>query len=436
MAELAPEVLQRRDWRPEASLALLGFVLCAAFYFVQYAIRAAPEVMSNDLARAFDINTIAVGGLSSSFFYTYAVFALISGAALDRFGARGPVPIGAAIMALGALLFVADGFGAAQIGRLLQGAGGAFALTGAVYVAAGGLPPSRLALAIGIAQGVGMLGAWAGQEVVSAALRGWGVPWQAVWITAAGIAGLIALFMLCTLPRRAASVPSSSLPAEDRLGFAGIVRPYRILLSNPRSWLCAVCSGCLFVPTTIGALIWRVPFYTSGLDIGYQYAVLSASMVPLGWVVGAPLLGWISDRIGRRKPVIVVGCLLLAGLEALVLFAPAPIASYWAVNFAFGVASGAAMIPYSVIKEINLDTVKGSATGAMNLVVFAISAIVGTVHTWLLAPAVTGDVLMAAAVRRVGLLGLCAIILGLLIAFLLPETGSSITKRQLTRSHV
>jgi hypothetical protein len=73
--------------------------------------------MTDDLASAFGITAVDVGGLSGSFFYTYSVFALVSSAALDRFGARAAVPIGAAVMAIGALLFVADGLGGAQIGR-------------------------------------------------------------------------------------------------------------------------------------------------------------------------------------------------------------------------------------------------------------------------------------------------------------------------------
>ena len=168
--------------------ALLGFALCVAFYSVQYALRSAPTVMLADLARAFNISSVDVGDLSSIFLYTYAIFALISGTVLDRFGARAAVPCGAAITAFGALLFVLDGFGAAEVGRLLQGAGSAFALTGAVYVAASGLPPSRLALAIGIAQAAGMFGAWAGQWLVSVALCTWTLPgnpsgwrWSEFW---------------------------------------------------------------------------------------------------------------------------------------------------------------------------------------------------------------------------------------------------------------
>ena len=40
-----------------------------------------------------------------------------------------------------------------------------------------------------------------------------------------------------------------------------------------------------------------------------------------------------------------------------------------------GIGSGAAMIPYSIIKEVNPDEVKGSATGAINFLVFTLSAL-------------------------------------------------------------
>ena len=221
--------------------ALLGFALCVAFYSVQYALRSAPTVMLADLARAFNISSVDVGDLSSIFLYTYAIFALISGTVLDRFGARAAVPCGAAITAFGALLFVLDGFGAAEVGRLLQGAGSAFALTGAVYVAASGLPPSRLALAIGIAQAAGMFGAWAGQWFVSVALRTWDVAWQSIWVAVVGILVLLALCIAVSLPGRA---PAESQPASvGENAPASVLRPLQILFANPQTWFCAICAG-------------------------------------------------------------------------------------------------------------------------------------------------------------------------------------------------
>ncbi|MGH7029722.1 MAG: hypothetical protein ACREE9_14995 [Stellaceae bacterium] len=72
------------------ALALTGFALCAALYFVQYALRSAPGVMTGDLGHAFGLTAVGVGTLASSHFYTYTVFSLVAGAALDRLGARAP----------------------------------------------------------------------------------------------------------------------------------------------------------------------------------------------------------------------------------------------------------------------------------------------------------------------------------------------------------
>ncbi len=54
--------------------------------------------------------------------------------------------------------------------------------------------------------------------------------------------------------------------------------------------------------------------------------------------------------------------------------------------FVFGFGSGAAMIPYTIIKEVNPDEVKGSATGAMNFVTFGIGAVIGPLFGRLVGP--------------------------------------------------
>jgi MFS family permease len=107
--------------------------------------------------------------------------------------------------------------------------------------------------------------------------------------------------------------------------------------------------------------------------------VLRSATVPLGWIIGCPLLGLISDRLGRRKPVIVGGGLLLLVCLAWILYGRAGVFPPYVVGIVAGLASGAAMIPYTVIKEANPPQYSGTATGVINFLNFTFSALLGPV---------------------------------------------------------
>src|SRR5947207_15618952 len=114
--------------------ALGAWLLVLVYYFYQYALRSAPSVMIPQLTEAFSVNALGVSAMVGMFYYGYSPFSLVAGAAIDRFGARCTIPIGAALVGVGALLFGTGNSFAAGTGRLLQGAGGVFALVGAVYL--------------------------------------------------------------------------------------------------------------------------------------------------------------------------------------------------------------------------------------------------------------------------------------------------------------
>ena len=96
------------------------------------------------------------------FYYGYSPFSLVAGAAIDRFGAKRIIPMGAALVGCGALLFGTGNVAAANIGRFLQGAGGVFALVGAVYLVTRNFPASSAASFIGATQMFGMAGGLGG----------------------------------------------------------------------------------------------------------------------------------------------------------------------------------------------------------------------------------------------------------------------------------
>jgi MFS family permease len=201
-------------------------------------------------------------------------------------------------------------------------------------------------------------------------------------------------------------------------------KPYKIVLSNPQSYLCGFSAGLLFLPTTIGDMIWGMPFLRDGLGIDYATAVDRVTMVPLGWVIGCPLLGYIADKIGRRKPVLLAGALLMLVALATEVYLPYAMPPYL-LGLLLGIGSGAAMIPYSIIKEVNPDEVKGSATGAINFLVFTLSALLAPAVGWLLNDLSNSGKLTLAIFQKASSVEIVGIVLAIVLAFFLHETGSA-----------
>lgn len=400
--------------------ALGAWLLVALYYFYQYALRSAPSVMIPELTEAFAVNALGVSAIVGMFYYGYSPFSLVAGAAIDRFGAKRIVPIGAALVGIGALLFGTGNIAAANIGRFMQGAGGAFALIGAVYLVTKNFPISLGASFIGATQMMGMGGGSAGQVVVGPMIQQ-GLSWNQFWIYA-GILGLaISACLFAFLPR---DVPSTGGRRISLLKSLGSV------FKNPQSILCGLISGLLFIPTTIFGMTWGVRFLQEARGREFDAAVSLAATVPLGWMIGCPLLGFISDRLGRRKPVLFGGSLLLLVVLAWVLFGDPEILRGPVVGIIMGIASGAAMLPYSVIKEANPPELGGSATGVINFLNFTFSALLGPVFGSRLVNSSADSEAMALKHYQAGfaplLFGIVAVLI--LICFL-KETGPAVRKR-------
>jgi MFS family permease len=356
--------------------AVAAWLLAAFFYFYQYVLRSAPGVMVPQLSAAFGLNTVAVASLIGMFYYGYAPFSLVAGTAVDRFGAKTVVPIGALAAGIGALLFASGNVALANIGRFLQGAGGVFALIGAVYIVSNAFPASRTATLVGVTQMFGSSGGSAGQFLVAPMIAG-GLVWSTYWI-GMGVAGLaIAALLFALLPK-----PDSAKPSGDWL--RGSARALALVFRNPQSILCGLIAGLLFVPTTIFGMIWGVRYLQEAHGFDYGDAVMRSTTVPFGWIIGCPLMGAIADRIGLRKPVIIgASCLLLACI-AWILYGPRDILPPYILGIVTGVASGAAMIPYTVIKEANPPHLGGTATGVIGFLNFTFSALLGPVFGWIM----------------------------------------------------
>jgi MFS family permease len=396
-------------------LAVVAWVLAAVYYFYQYSLRSAPGVMMPQLSDAFGISTLGIASIVGLFYYGYSPFSLVAGVAMDRIGPRLLLPFAAAAVGIGALLFATSDPTIASIGRFIQGAGGVFALVGAIYIATKNFPASQAATLIGATQMFGMAGGSAGQFAVGPLISS-GVSVSSFW-SIMGLVGLgVAVLLFVLLPREEKTERSGD-------GMKGVGQAFKVVFKNPQSILCGLIAGLLFIPTTIFDMVWGVRYLQEGHGIDFGSAVMRSAAVPLGWIIGCPLLGFISDRLGRRKPVIIGGALVLLACLAWILYGPNLFPPY-TLGLVAGIASGAAMVPYTVIKEANPPQYGGTAAGVVNFLNFTFSALLGPVFGWVLLSVSGGAAQMELSHYQAAFTPLLyGVVIATILAFILKETG-------------
>jgi MFS family permease len=111
---------------------IIAWVFGLVFYFLDYVIRSAPAVMIPELVSNFSTTELKLVSMIGTYYYTYSTCSLIAGIALDKFGGKKSLFAGAFILGIGCLLFLISTYTGGVAGRLLQGAGCAFAFPGCV----------------------------------------------------------------------------------------------------------------------------------------------------------------------------------------------------------------------------------------------------------------------------------------------------------------
>jgi MFS family permease len=411
-----------------SAAGVVAWLLAAFYYFYQYVLRSAPGVMVPQLSEAFGINTVAVASLIGLFYYGYAPFSLIAGTALDRFGAKTVVPLGALMAGSGALLFGTGDLAAANVGRFLQGAGGVFALVGAVDLVSRSFSPERGATLVGATQMFGSSGASVGQFVVGPMIAG-GLAWSTFWM-GLGVTGIaLAAILFLLLPK-----PEAARAQDDWL--LGSVRALGVVFRNPQSILCGLIAGLLFVPTTIFDMIWGVRFLQEAHGFDYGSAVFRSATIPLGWLIGCPLTGAISDRVGRRKPVLACSGAVLLACLGWILYGPPGLLPPYVLGIATGIASGAAMLPYTIVKEVNSPQFGGTATGVISFLNFAFSALLAPVFGWIMQTVSGGGPGGLEHYQTTFQPLLLGVGMAIVLTFFLKETGPAVRVPERVMEHV
>jgi len=373
-------------------LPLFGWLTGALFFFYAWVLRVAPSVMVEELMRDFAVGAAVLGHMSAAYFYGYAGMQIPVGVLLDRFGPRRLMTIAALVCAGGCVLLAAStSLAAATAGRFLIGASAAFSLVGSMAVAGQWFRADRFAILSGLAMAMGMAGGVFGQAPLRFAVEA--ADWRTTTLALA--AGGLALALAAWATVRDRWRGGGGLGAA--LGGLGIVLRHR------QTWLIALVGLGTSAPLLAFASLWGVPFLEIAYGLPRVHAATLTSIIFIGWGVGAPAIGWLSDRIGLRKPPLVAGLLLEAAALAAVVYVPGlPVPLLACLCFLVGFFGSAQIVCFPLVRENHLPALSGTAIGFVNGMVTGAGALFQPLVGLLLDLAWTGQTAMGARVYDVG----------------------------------
>ena len=343
----------------------------AAFVFAYFQ-RVAPSVMVGDLMREFAIGAAVAGNLAAMYFYIYAVLQLPVGILLDWLGPRRLFAAAMAIGAVGAALFgLAGSLEAAYLGRFLVGLGSSVTFVGVLAIIARWFPPERFGFMSGMTMVVAMAGAVGGQAPLAAAVAAFG--WRPTMVASGLYAAAVAALILLFARDRPRDDPRS---AEAPASFASLLGEVRTALGRPQTWIIALHCGAASAPIFGYAQLWSVPHLTSRYGLERPEAALAASLTLIGWAVGSPLLGWLSDRMRRRRlPMVATAAFGLVAWSAM-LYLPLPAPATFVLLFLVGVSGGGAILSYAAGRESAPSSIAGAVVAFVNMAGIGCGALV------------------------------------------------------------
>ncbi len=351
------------------SSVIMPWVICglgALYYCYEYLLRITPSVMTQELMRMYHLTATEVGLFSAYYYHAYVPLQIVVGLLMDRYGPRRLLTFACMLCAVGTYLF-ASGYSLhiAEAGRFLVGFGSAFAFVGALKLATIWLPPHRFALISGIITCLGMMGAMIGDIMLRKLVDHLG--WQ-VTIYASAAIGVILTAVIWSMVRDAAS---QETPFHSRsLNFRGLLLGLWGAIKNPQIWLNGLIGLLLYLSLSAFAELWGIQYLEQSHGLSKVAAANANSLIFLGWAVGGPLWGWLSDAIRLRRLPILVASIFALIIVIVILYVPGLSAmQLYLLLFAFGLASSAQILVFAIAREATHMGITGTAIALTNFFV-------------------------------------------------------------------
>lgn len=346
---------------------LWGSLICAigaCFYCYEFVLRIIPGALQSELSAAFGhISASSFGEISAFYYFAYSPMQMPVGMLMDRFGPRRLLSVACLCCTIGSLLFSYNAsLWLAASGRFLMGFGSSFAFVGVLSLALHWLPRRFFSLVAGLVTTLGMLGLVYGEVKITQVAATMGLSYVLSMMVVIGLILTLVIFLIVRDGPGGASTKSQ--PMQEFFG--NVVK----VLISPEVWLIGFVGACLYTSLSVFGELWGKSYLEQAHHLNKVDAAKAISCLFLGWAVGAPLAGYLSDLTARRVLPLVIGAIGSLFCVGLILYCPGlSFTMLSTLLFVYGVFSGTELIVFIMAKENSGAKLSGTVFAATNMII-------------------------------------------------------------------
>lgn len=358
------------------------FGVLSIIYFLACLHRIAPTVIAQDLVEEFGADATSLGVMASAYFYLYAAVQPPVGMLSDTLGPRAVTTIFAFIACVGVLLFgFAPSMAVATAGRALVGIGVGGVFIPGLKIFSRWYKKNEFASITGVFLAFGNAGNLSASLPLTylVVLLGWRMSFWAIGAITLVMA-VCAWLVLRDKPEDKgwpAIEPEPSLAPEDTFDIpadTGSLKRLKMVFGNISFWMVTLSYFFFGGPALTFQGLWAVPYLIDVHGLSRMAAGGLLMLMPLGFIIGAPSVGFLADRLQiTRKQVIMstLGLGLICWSVFLITAGKPPLILVPPLFLIIGICGGGTLSLYfAVTKELFPAWLTGTAIGFMNPAAF------------------------------------------------------------------
>ncbi len=355
--------------------AWVNWLLGVLFVVFVFTFQTGYAITNLGMTKDLGLSVAQVGFIGSIYTWAFAVAQFASGSILDRLGIRWVIPIAAAVVTLGGFMF-ANATGAEMLiaGQVLMALGASFGFVGAGFVGGRWFAPIKYGIMFCLVQFVASLAAIAGQMILGKLVER--IPWNELLNTMA-ISGLVLTVIMFVVMRDPVRGDSELQPWEGIRKFVDdLLGAINEVAAIKDSWINALIGGATFGTMLALGVVWG-PKYLIAAGMSQTDAFFTSSMMWAGLAFGAPVFGWLSDAMKKRKLPMAGGCALQL-LMIIIILSRSDMSTFEAnvYFFLWGFMSGGSMLNFPIGADLVRPALIGTSAAIVNAVQFIVGGLI------------------------------------------------------------